>query len=68
MTSSRPSARRSAVYLLDQIIGDGRLMSEIANERAFKDLNAAERATAQRLATETLRGCLLYTSPSPRDS
>ncbi|SLN66462.1 Ribosomal RNA small subunit methyltransferase B [Roseovarius albus] len=56
MTSSRPSARRSAVYLLDQIIGEGRLMSEIANERTFKGLNASERATAQRLATETLRG------------
>ncbi|WP_120500518.1 RsmB/NOP family class I SAM-dependent RNA methyltransferase [Roseovarius sp. EL26] len=56
MTSHRPSARRSAVYLLDQIIGEGRLMSEIANDRTFKGLNAAERATAQRLATETLRG------------
>ena len=51
-----PSARRSAVYLLDQVLGDGRLMSELLTGGALNSLEPADRARAQRLANETLRG------------
>lgn len=50
------SARRSAVYLLDQILGEGRLMSELAGAGALDRLDPPDRARAQRLANETLRG------------
>ena len=48
-------ARRSAIYLLDQIMGDGKLMSEVIGAGALDRLDPADRARAQRLATETLR-------------
>ena len=51
---STPSARRSAVYLLDQVLGEHRLLSELTP--SLDRLTPAERARAQRLATETLRG------------
>lgn len=50
------SARRSAVYLLDQVLGEGRLMSELIAGGALNDLSGADRARAQRLANDTLRG------------
>ncbi|MEL7152956.1 MAG: transcription antitermination factor NusB, partial [Pseudomonadota bacterium] len=50
------AARRSAVYLLDQVIGEGRLLSELIGSGALDRLPADDRARAQRLATETLRG------------
>ena len=50
------AARRSAVYLLDQVIGEGRLLSELIGSGALNRLAADDRARAQRLATETLRG------------
>ena len=47
--------RASAVYLLDQVLGEQRLMSELLGAGALERLSPAERARAQRLATETLR-------------
>lgn len=49
-------ARRSAIYLLDQIMGEGRLMSELIGTGALDRLDPPDRARAQRLATDTLRG------------
>lgn len=49
-----PSARGAAVALLDRVIGDGRLLSELSG--VLEALPPAERARAQRLATDTLRG------------
>ncbi|GAA6209230.1 transcription antitermination factor NusB [Cognatishimia sp. WU-CL00825] len=56
MSQTGVQARRSAVYLLDQVLGEGRLMSELIGAGALDKLQPADRATAQRLATETLRG------------
>ncbi len=50
------AARRSAVYLLDQVMGEGRLLSELIGSGALERLALDDRARAQRLATETLRG------------
>ncbi|QUJ76512.1 methyltransferase domain-containing protein [Sulfitobacter albidus] len=60
-TSSAPSdtgvaARRSAVFLLDQVLGEGKLMSELLGAGVLDRLPADDRARAQRLAQETLRG------------
>jgi 16S rRNA (cytosine967-C5)-methyltransferase len=49
-------ARRSAIFLLDQIIGEGKLMNELIGAGVLDRLEPADRARAQRLATETLRG------------
>lgn len=49
-------ARRSAIYLLDQILGEGRLMSELLGAGAIDRLEPQDRARAQRLALDTLRG------------
>ena len=54
MTSA--TARSTALYLLDQIIGEGRLLSDLIAGGALDRLDPAERARAQRLATDTLRG------------
>lgn len=51
---SQSSARRSAVYLLDQVLGEHRLLSELTP--SLDRLAPPERARAQRLATQTLRG------------
>lgn len=48
-------ARRSAVYLLDQVLGEGRLMSETLGAGALEKLAPEDRARAQRLAMDTLR-------------
>ncbi|SEM90546.1 16S rRNA (cytosine967-C5)-methyltransferase [Roseovarius tolerans] len=50
------SARSAAVYLLDQVLGEGRLMSELVAGGALEALAPADRARAQRLAADTLRG------------
>lgn len=50
------TARSTALYLLDQIIGDGRLLSDLVAGGALEALAPADRARAQRLTTETLRG------------
>jgi 16S rRNA (cytosine967-C5)-methyltransferase len=49
-------ARRSAVYLLDQILGEGRLLPELLNAGALEKLAPEDRARATRLASQTLRG------------
>ncbi|MEM8653262.1 MAG: transcription antitermination factor NusB [Pseudomonadota bacterium] len=56
MSDTGLPARRSAIYLLDQIIGEGRLLPELIGAGALDRLDPADRARAQRLATETLRG------------
>ena len=48
--------RRAALHLLDQITGEGRLMAELIAGGALAHLAGDDRARAQRLATETLRG------------
>jgi 16S rRNA (cytosine967-C5)-methyltransferase len=55
MSDTGVQARRSAVYILDQVLGEGRLMAEVLGEGALDRLDYADRARAQRLATETLR-------------
>ncbi len=56
MSQSGVKARRSAVNLLDQVLGEGRLLSELIGGGALEKLQPEDRARAQRLATETLRG------------
>ncbi|SMO92781.1 RsmB/NOP family class I SAM-dependent RNA methyltransferase [Ruegeria faecimaris] len=56
MSDNATAARRSAIYLLDQILGDGRLMSECLAAGALERLAPEDRARAQRLALQTLRG------------
>ncbi|NNE53437.1 MAG: methyltransferase domain-containing protein [Sulfitobacter sp.] len=57
MSKTGLEPRQAAVYLLDQILGDApRLMSELLAAGALDKLAPEDRARAQRLATETLRG------------
>ncbi|MCP4818351.1 MAG: methyltransferase [Shimia sp.] len=56
MSKSGMQTRRSAVYLLDQVLGEGRLLSEVIGSGALERLDPADRARAQRLAVDTLRG------------
>ena len=49
-------ARRSAVFLLDQVLGEGKLMSELLGAGVLDRLAPDDRARAQRLAQDTLRG------------
>jgi 16S rRNA (cytosine967-C5)-methyltransferase len=56
MPQPAPNARQSAVYLLDQVIGEGRLMSDLIAAGKLDRLDPADRARAQRLANDTLRG------------
>lgn len=56
MDQSGLPARRSAHHLLMQITGEGRLMSELVGAGALARLENEDRARAQRLATEALRG------------
>ncbi|MCR9126900.1 MAG: 16S rRNA methyltransferase [Rhodobacteraceae bacterium] len=50
------AARKAAVFLLDQVLGEGRLLPEVLGAGAVDALPADDRARAQRLALETLRG------------
>ena len=56
MADTGVAARRSAVYLLDQVLGEGRLMSELVSAGALDRLEPEDRARAARLALDTLRG------------
>jgi 16S rRNA (cytosine967-C5)-methyltransferase len=56
VSDSHTDARRSAIHLLDQVLGEGKLLSECIAGGALDRLAAPDRARAQRLATETLRG------------
>lgn len=53
--SNANTPRRTAVYLLDQVLGEGRLLAECYAAGALEKLAPEERARAQRLAVETLR-------------
>lgn len=56
MSDTGVSARKSAVFLLDQILGEGKLMSELLGAGVLDRLPPEDRARAQRLAQDTLRG------------
>ena len=56
MAASPTTARRVAHHLLDQITGEGRLMPELMAAGALDRLDPADRARAQRLTLDTLRG------------
>jgi len=56
MDDAGTQARRSAIQLLDRVLGEGRLLSECLGGGTLDHLPASDRARAQRLATETLRG------------
>ena len=56
MSNTPTAARRSAIHLLDQILGEGRLLSECLAAGALDRLAPEDRARAQRLTLETLRG------------
>ncbi|SFS20254.1 RsmB/NOP family class I SAM-dependent RNA methyltransferase [Yoonia litorea] len=56
MTQTGLPARRTAHYLLMQIIEEGRLLAELVGAGALSRLEAEDRARAQRLANDTLRG------------
>ncbi len=47
--------RRAALFLINQVTAEGRLLSELIGQGALDHLAPADRARAQRLATETLR-------------
>ena len=49
-------ARRVAFGLISEVIENGKLLSELTLKPNFMALKTAERARAQRLATEALRG------------
>lgn len=49
------TARSSAVFLLNKVLGEQRLMAELLASPAVQKLPAPERARAQRLASQTLR-------------
>lgn len=64
MKKPASTPRAAAVHLLDQVLGEGRLMSDLLAGGAIQALPPADRARAQRLAGDTLRGlsradCLL---------
>ncbi len=56
MSDNATAERRSAIYLLDQILGEGRLLPECLAAGALDRLGPEDRARAQRLTLETLRG------------
>lgn len=56
MSQTGLPARRSAHSLLMQITGEGRLMAELIGAGVLADLAPDDRARAQRLATDALRG------------
>ncbi len=56
MSDKALSARKAAIYLLDQVTEEGKLLTELVQGGALEHLTPPDRARAQRLATETLRG------------
>ena len=56
MAAPKHTARSTAVFLLDQVLGHGRLLSELSGHDRVLALPPADRARAQRLALDTLRG------------
>lgn len=55
MGHSGLAARQAAVFLLDQVLGQERLMSEALGTKQINALEASDRARAHRLAMDTLR-------------
>ena len=55
MSDTGVAARKSAVFLLDEILGEGKLMSELLGAGVLDRLPPDDRARAQRLAQDTLR-------------
>jgi len=53
--SDGTQARRTAIYLLDQVLGEGRLLAECYAAGALERLTPEDRARAQRLTLQTLR-------------
>ena len=56
MSSQPLPARKAAIYLLDQVIEHGKLLPELVQGGALDHLSPPDRARAQRLAVETLKG------------
>ena len=57
MPKQAPTARQMAVRLLNEVLGEeGRLLPEAINAGILDPLDPADRARAQRLAVQTLRG------------
>ncbi|AVO37764.1 RsmB/NOP family class I SAM-dependent RNA methyltransferase [Pukyongiella litopenaei] len=54
MSDMGVDARRGAVALLDKVLGEGRMLSDVTE--SLDRLSGPDRARAQRLATDTLRG------------
>ncbi|MYM55144.1 RsmB/NOP family class I SAM-dependent RNA methyltransferase [Thalassovita mangrovi] len=52
----KQTARSAALNLLNQVLGEDRLMSELLGQGVLQGLDPADRARAQRLATDTMRG------------
>ncbi len=52
---AQDQARAGAVRLLDGVLGEQKLVTELLNEGALEHLQPEERARAQRLALDTLR-------------
>ncbi len=55
MDTAGQAARKSALYLLDKVLGESRLMSELLAAGALDRLTPPDRARAQRLALSVLR-------------
>ncbi len=55
MQASKSPTRAAALRLLDGVLKERRLLSELASERSFRALPPEARAAAQRLAADTLR-------------
>ncbi|CUH86782.1 Ribosomal RNA small subunit methyltransferase B [Phaeobacter sp. CECT 5382] len=53
--SDGPQARRTVIYLLDQVLGEGRLLAECYAAGALERLAPEDRARTQRLTLQTLR-------------
>ena len=56
MAQTGLAPRRAAWHLLQEIIGEGRLLSELLGAGALDHLTPADRARAQRLTVSALRG------------
>ncbi len=52
----KQTARSAALNLLNQVLDEDRLMSELLGQGVLQGLDPADRARAQRLATDTMRG------------
>ncbi|MCY4304621.1 MAG: RsmB/NOP family class I SAM-dependent RNA methyltransferase [Aestuariivita sp.] len=55
MAKNGQIARKGAIYFLDQVLGCGRMSSDIVCDREWQKLIPSDRARANRLASNTLR-------------